>query len=200
MKPTDAIEKLALAQEQPAVRASSRPYTEQLKSLTVDEQSFIFERMDSLKRQTTNTNWLRVEIDKITGMAYFAIVIFLFIIAGLTMTNFLDNFVQTFLDADLAKLILMIFSSAAFVSIVYMIFRRWQSLKENAIIVFDFLLELDAIKVNRANFERPLQQIEQYLNNKEWTLARYWTSRIYADYYGEVQAQYEIKALKSGQP
>jgi hypothetical protein len=47
---------------------------------------------------------------------------------------------------------------------------------------FFYLIELDGIKVEKERFTKGLQDIEQYLNNGDWTLAEYWVKRIMTDY------------------
>jgi hypothetical protein len=53
---------------------------------------------------------------------------------------------------------------------------------DEALTVFKFLTALGAIKVDKEKFKGNLQDVEGYLNNNDWTLAKYWIERIEEEY------------------
>jgi hypothetical protein len=59
---------------------------------------------------------------------------------------------------------------------------RIDGLMMKASIVFKYLTALGAIKTDKENFKTTFQDIEHYLNDNNWTLARYWMDRIEVEY------------------
>jgi hypothetical protein len=61
---------------------------------------------------------------------------------------------------------------------IYRIF----GLANKAQTVFKYLTALEAIKTEQEKFKPTLQDIERYLNDNHWTLAKYWVERIKEEY------------------
>jgi hypothetical protein len=65
-------------------------------NLEYQDQDQLAVKIRSLKRKTVDTIWVTREIDKITSMGYFIIVVATFIYAILFLPNVVDTFVDTF--------------------------------------------------------------------------------------------------------
>ena len=52
--------------------------------------------LSGLKEQAVETKWIKGEVDRINGLVYFMITIFLFIVASQLDPNFLPKFIQFF--------------------------------------------------------------------------------------------------------
>lgn len=168
-------------------------------------------KLFSLKQRTVSTTWIVREIDKITGMFYFIVVILTFVIALSFVEGFEDKFLVTFQggnqtgnsegatagdstnsttaveDRLLARTIIIIISIGALVGVSFMLYKRLSELKSKAWTTFRFLIELDTIKIDVKDFEKNLQDIERYLTNGDWTLADYWTDVVMRKYEGAVR-------------
>jgi hypothetical protein len=138
--------------------------------------------LGGLKEQTVNTKWITAEVDRITALIYFIIVISVFIAATLVYPVFLQKFAQIFQNNDSTKLGILIFSSLALGAVSYMLLVRIKGLQQKASIVFRYLTALEAIKHNKEEFMAILEDIERYLDNNEWTMAEYWVTHIIQDY------------------
>jgi hypothetical protein len=169
----------------------------------------------SLQDRTVKTTWLVREIDKITSMIYFLIVIFTFFLAQFLVPGFLDKFLVTFQGSNQtessigtttvggdtnatsgpsfnsnaiaqgslqSRVIIIVFSLVALVAVFYMLFVHLRELRSKALTTFKFLVELDAIKIDKGDFDKNLQEIEQYLTNGDWTLAEFWVNRTMLRY------------------
>jgi hypothetical protein len=165
-------------------------------------------KINSMRDQTLRTTWIVREIDKITAMAYFAIIISIFISAEFLMGGFLDRFIVSFQGGDqtkdegqnatastngatsstivgaglVARIIIIAFSFAALGAVLYMLYRRHSELNYKAWTTFKFLVALDATKIENERFNPSLKDIERYLSNGDWTMADYWVQRVMDEY------------------
>jgi hypothetical protein len=80
-------------------------------------------------------------------------------------------------DGLVLRSIIIAFSVIALVAVSYMFYRRIRHLREDARTVFIYLMTREAynkarlvIKIEDEAFEKLLQEIEQYLDNGDWTL------------------------------
>jgi uncharacterized membrane protein YhaH (DUF805 family) len=168
------------------------------------------------------TTWVVREIDKITAMGYFVIVVSVFISAEFLIPDFLDekvlkafqddtitgdghqNATTTAANADGAnatmetirtdsigtavgaisqpRTVIILFSLIALGVVSYMVYKRLRELRLKAWTAFTFLLGLEAIKIEKSTFDKSLQEIEQYLDKGDWTMARYWMERVMNEY------------------
>jgi hypothetical protein len=138
--------------------------------------------LEGLKQQTVKTKWITAEVDRITALVYFVIVISVFIIATLLYPVFLQKFAQVFQNNESTKLAILIFSSLALGAVSYMFILRILGLQRKASVAFRYLTALEAIKAAKEDFKTTLQDIERYLDNNDWTLAEYWVKRIQIEY------------------
>src|SRR5215208_6871346 len=174
--------------------------------LSIDEFSQVFGTFVSLKEASLRTPWIQREIDKITGMVYFLIVVSVLIstlIVDLVFQQtFLDKFVAGIQGTALseegictptgacnpAKITILGFSLAFFGAVFYKFYRRRKELQSKAFTTFKFLLEREAIEIEAAKkeekdiFHESLHEIEQYLNNGDWTLAESSCQRVMKEY------------------
>ncbi len=94
-----------------------------------------------------------------------------------------------------AKLIIIIFSTGALLGILYRLWKRRRELKDNAVMVFRYLVIRETYNVARRTigiekltadkgetFDKTVQAIEQYLTNSDWTLARITVDQIISEY------------------
>jgi hypothetical protein len=146
-----------------------------------------------VKDQSVKTKWITAEIDRISALIYFMIIICLFIAAVLVVPSFLPKFAQSFgyeQPANLGiwayfqpiNLGILTFSGVALAGVVYMLRIRFNGLESKALTVFKYLIALGAIRTAKEKFKPTLDEIEDYLNENHWTLAEYWVNRIQADY------------------
>jgi hypothetical protein len=76
-----------------------------------------------------------------------------------------------------ARVTILGFSLAFFGAVFYKTYRRRRELQSKALTTFKFLLEREAIeteatkKEEKDTFDKNLKEIEEYLNNGDWTLA-----------------------------
>ena len=146
------------------------------------EISEILELLHGLGHQATKSKWITAEIDKITGLIYFTVVISVFIIAIIRLPDFLNTFVIPFNDSELAKIAIFDFAFLAVCAMLIMIFLRLRTLRKKAVIVFKYLVALETIRIEEKDFKTILENIERYLDSNDWILAEYWLSRTMADY------------------
>ena len=143
--------------------------------------------LEGLKQQTVKTKWITAEVDRITALFYFVITISLFIAAFQLSSTFIQHFTG-FLDinsknqVELGKQVILMFAIVALIAVSYMLILRTLGLQEKSSTVFGYLATLGAIKINKEDFKTTLQEIERYLNDNEWTLAKYWVDRIQTEY------------------
>jgi hypothetical protein len=138
----------------------------------------LYNRLLELKYRTSQSTWLAREIDKITGLWYFVAVVSTFIIAQILKPEFLGHF-------PLAKehyVIVFILSIIALAAILIMLYFRHRELTSMAGVTFKFLSEQAAIKVDKESFDKTLENIRQYLNEGDWTLAGIWVTRLMHQY------------------
>ena len=128
------------------------------------------------------TKWITAEIDRITALIYFAIVISLFIVAILILPDLLHKFAQVFQDSELVRLVIILFSISAPVAVSFMVVHRIRRLMNEAGTVFNYLTLHEAAKVEIEEFKSRFQDIERYLNEGDWTLAEYWVERVQVEY------------------
>jgi len=75
---------------------SPNPYIEKYEEIKKKYRCEVFDAVRSVTNSTLKTKWVTREIDKITSMIYFIIVVSVFIWATLFVQGFLDKFVVTF--------------------------------------------------------------------------------------------------------
>ena len=81
-----------------------------------------------------------------------------------------------------ARIIIIVFSITALGAISYMLYKRLRELKSKAWTTFRFLIALEAIKMDKSDFDKSLQEIEHYLGDGDWTMAEYWVERVMHEY------------------
>jgi hypothetical protein len=141
--------------------------------------------LEGMKEATLKTKWITAEIDRITALLYFIIVISVFIFATQYYSDFLPKFTQLFLNIELTRIVILIFSFSTLIAVSYMFLRRIygpEGLQTKASIVFRYLYNLQQIKIDSEYFGDPLDKIESYLNDNHWTLALYWVNRVRQEY------------------
>lgn len=149
---------------------------------TMDDIFSIGYYLRTLKQNAVKTKWITAEIDRITALVYFMIIISLFIVTILVSPQFLQNFTQVFTDVDSSKIVILIFSIIALIAVSYMFNLRIRGLRKKAGTAFHYLATLEAIKTAHDRFKENLKDVERYLNDNDWTLAEYWTNRIKQEY------------------
>jgi hypothetical protein len=138
--------------------------------------------LSSLARRASQITWITREIDKITAMGYFIIIVSLFISAEILLTGFLDKFLVTFQGSAQARTIILAFSIITLIAVSLMLLRRLNELQSKAWITFLFLVVIESIKIEKTTFDKSLQEIEQYLTNGDWAMASYWIYRVMDEY------------------
>lgn len=116
----------------------------------------------------------------------------------------LDEQDQVRLDrlSILVRLGLLIFSVIALFAIGFMLIYKTRELLGKASIVFKYLTALGAIKLDSEKFSTNLRQIEDYLDDNDWTLAGYWvnrTQKLYTEVYlryVKQQGTYQVFTMK----
>jgi hypothetical protein len=154
----------------------------ELHKIGEDDSQAIGHLLEGLKQQTVMTKWITAEVDRITALVYFMIIISLFIPATLIYPVFPQNFVQVFGNVESTKVGILIISMLALTGVSIMFKLRISGLLNKASIVFRYLTALGAIKTETDTFRTTLQNIEKYLNDNDWTLANYWLDRIQREY------------------
>jgi hypothetical protein len=154
----------------------------QLKHFSEPDVEDMGELLEGLKERTVKTKWITAEVDRITALFYFIIIISLFIYAIEIYQDVLPKFTKFFGDVELTKLIIIGLSVAALIAVVYVLNLRIFGLRTKALTVFKYLTALGAIKTSKENFKTTLQDIERYLNDDHWPLAEYWVNRVQLDY------------------
>jgi hypothetical protein len=150
--------------------------------LSVEELGELDQTIQSLTRRVLRTKWIVREIDKITAIGYFVIVVSIFVGAEIYSPNFLDKLLVTSEGDHLAGVIIFIFSLIALGSVSFMLLGRLLQLRGKAKGTLRYLVALDAIKIEKERFHSDLKEIERYLNDGDWTLVGYWTTRVLRDY------------------
>jgi hypothetical protein len=156
--------------------------------LPVRQPSSLIDLLIGLKEQAVKTKWITAEIDRITALVYFIIIISLFIVATQLYPAFLQNFSRIFEDVELTKLWILGFSISTLIAVSLMFVLRIRSLLGKAATVFLYLTALTAVKTEKERFKPTLLDIERYLNDNDWTLAEYWAKRLrdeYTDFFCE---------------
>ncbi len=138
----------------------------------------LYNTLRELKYRTSQSTWLSREIDKTTGLWYFVIVISTFVIAQVAHPEFLEHFP---IDKEHYGIILIL-SIVALAAISIMLYFRYVGLRSMAGVVFKFLTEQAAIKIDKESFDKTLEGIRQYLNEGDWTLAGIWVTRLMDQY------------------
>lgn len=152
---------------------------EKIQSLDLDR---IYKLLKGLIHQAVSTKWITAEIDRITALVYFMVIISLFIVASQLYPIFFEHFTETFEELRSIKLIILIFSVAALLSVIIMFILRIRGLLNKSSIVFMYLVALGTIKKDKENFKGTFQEIERYLNDSHWTLAEYWVDSVQREY------------------
>jgi hypothetical protein len=154
----------------------------QLKHFSKSDVEDMGELLERLKERTVKTKWITAEVDRITALFYFIIIISLFIYAIEIYQDLLPKFTKFFGDVELTKLTIIGLSVAGLGAVVYVLKLRIFGLRTRALTVFKYLTALGAIKTSKENFKTTLQDIERYLNEDHWPLAEYWVNRVQIDY------------------
>jgi hypothetical protein len=136
--------------------------------------------LQGLKYRTSTSTWLVREIDKITGLWYFVIVMSAFILA------------QIFYSPFLAKLsvipppfypIILVLSIVALAAILFMLYFRYVGLKSMGLVTFKFLCEQSAIRTeDKESFDDTLEEIMEFLDEGDWTSAGISVTRLMTVY------------------
>jgi hypothetical protein len=120
------------------------------------------------------------EIDKITGLWYFVIVISAFILAQIFYSEFLVNL--RVIPPQYYSLILVL-SIAALVAILFMLYFRYVGLKSMGLVTFKFLTEQSAIRIeDKESFDDTLKEIREFLGEGDWTSAGILVTRLMDEY------------------
>lgn len=150
----------------------------------------LYNTLQQLKYRTSTTTWLSREIDKNTGLWYFVIVLSTFVIAQFVITvqgvinqgiDVLD-FRKKLPIGEQSYIILSVISVGALAVVLIMLYFRYKGLRSMALVTFKFLAEQAAIKIDKASFDKTLEEIRQYLNEGDWTLAGIWATRLMDEY------------------
>jgi hypothetical protein len=147
--------------------------------------------MHGLKRSTLRTKWITAEVDRITALIYFMIVISVFIVAALILPDFLLKFAQFTKDIEGTKTLILSLSTTALVLVAWVSYLRMRRLRAKAAAVFRYLIALEAIKTGKENFKSTLQEIERYLDDSDWVMAEYWIGRIQKEYSEFISKEFE---------
>jgi hypothetical protein len=190
-----AKEKLAkekLAKEKLAKEASRKKlagfmdifdsYGKELEKINKYDVQDIRNLYGALKQQTVKTKWITAEVDRITALFYFIIIISLFVYATQTQKELLPKFEHPFGDIKIAAFYVMIFSIVALIGVCVMLVIRIIGLQSKALTVFKYLTALRAVKTHKKQFETTLEDIERYLDDSHWTMAEDWVNRLEQDY------------------
>jgi hypothetical protein len=153
-----------------------------LVNLVMDDFDNVFRVLEALRQQTVRTKWITAEIDRITALIYFIIIISLFIIATQLYPAFLQHFTHIFTNIEITRLLILVFSNIALVGVIIMLRFRIKGLRLKASIVFKYLAALESIRTAKESFKISFQDIERYLNDNDWTLAEYWVDRVILEY------------------
>lgn len=184
---------------------------EKLKAADLEKLSV---KIRSLKRKTVETVWITREIDKITSMAYFIIVVATFTYAVLSIPNVVDKFVDSFQGTEsvqneqtqasedaasdgrilTAKIITAAFSFVALGAVLTILIKRARELTSKCLTTFKFLVLQHAIKIKRDIFEKRLQEIRQFLVDGDWTLAEVEVERLMEEYDDLVKKEWVVVA------
>jgi hypothetical protein len=147
--------------------------------------------MHGLKRSTLRTKWITAEVDRITALIYFMIVISVFIVAALILPDFLLKFAQFTKDIEGTKALILSLSTTALVLVAWVSYLRMRRLRAKAAAVFRYLIALEAIKTGKEYFKGTLQEIERYLDDSDWVMAEYWIGRIQKEYSEFISKEFE---------
>jgi len=173
------------------IHSSERAFLSFQEVLDMEETLQIFGTILSLKKASLGTPWMVREIDKITGMIYFLIVVAIlistFILDHFFGTSFSDKFLVIFQGSEQARDSIFSFSVIVFSAVSYKLIKRLNELQSKAFTTFVFLLEREAIKIEGTSkekdiFDKSLQEIERYLTNGDWTLAELLVHRVMKEY------------------
>jgi hypothetical protein len=138
----------------------------------------LYNTLQKLKYQTSTSIWLSREIDKNTGLWYFVIVISTFVITLLAYRDFLKHFPI----GEQYYPFILVLSIVALSVVLFMLYFRHKGLRSMALVTFKFLAEQAAIKIDKESFDKTLEEIRQYLNEGDWTLAGIWVTRLMDEY------------------
>jgi hypothetical protein len=182
--------------------------------LALDESLIAFDdiayELFYLKRRSLTTTWMVREIDKITAMFYFVIVVSVFILAFILSQyvgmDFQERFLGIFEGSEQASeqakaqareqagIIILIFSFIALGAVSYMLYKRLSELRSKAWTTFRFLVLLSAIKIENERFNPNLKAIEQYLSIGDWGMAEYWIQRVKNEYHEVITRKFVKRA------
>jgi hypothetical protein len=138
--------------------------------------------LEGLKKQTVKTKWVTAEVDRITALFYFLIVIFVFIVASQVYLDFLPKFSKFFGDIESVRLLIFILSIAGLIAVCYVLRLRINGLRSKSLTVFKYLTTLGAIKMAKEIFKPTQVEIERYLDEEHWPLVEYWVNRLQVEY------------------
>lgn len=155
---------------------------QELNKINLQKSPIKVQFVTGIKNKTIRSKWIAAEMDRITALIYFMIVISVFLIAIIYLPDFLQIFVHSFNDNASIYAGLMIFVSLALAGISYMCYVRIRALQSKAAIVFRYLTALEAIRNNEKDFNDTLDDIERYLDSNDWILVEYWLDRLEIDY------------------
>jgi len=136
--------------------------------------------LDLVRLQAIKTKWISAEIDRITALVYFIIVVSLFIsAAAFYYQSFLPKFSSLFGNNDMAEMVIVVFSIMALAAVLYMLIIRIygsDGLQSKTFTVYKYLALREAVRRDREKdkFSEDVEKIEQYLNDNHWSLAKFW--------------------------
>jgi hypothetical protein len=82
--------------------------------------------LEGFKQQTVNTKWITAEVDRITALIYFIVIISVFIVVTQLYPAFLQKFAQVFVGNESTKLGILIFSSLVLIAMSIMFIPGFQ--------------------------------------------------------------------------
>lgn len=153
-----------------------------LEEIGKGEMARLAKLLEGLRLQTIRSKWITIEIDRITGVIYFIIIILIFFVASIYYPHFLDVFVKAFNNVETTRTWIQIFAFVTLIMMSFMIAFRILELQKKASLVFRYLATLGRPNIMNAVFEPTLSNIERYLDSGDWTLAEYWLDRTEIDY------------------
>jgi hypothetical protein len=162
-----------------------------LENLSNSELRALMVKISSLYDTTVRTKWIAREIDKITAMIYFVLIISIFIVAEFSLKDFLDKFLVNFQGSEQARVILIVFSFTVLVAVLIMVIMRLRELKETSLTTFKSLIIRNIGKIDEQRFDKDLKELDQYLDNGDWTLAKLSVDDVMREYQEYIEPRIE---------
>lgn len=154
----------------------------EVKKIGASELERIFDLLYGLGLRTIRSRWITAEVDRITALIYFVIVITVFIFAIYFISDFINIFVKAFNNNEFVRPGMYVLASLALSGVSMILVIRIITLQSKTTIAFRYLTALETIKTDGINFMNPIQNIERYLDSNDWILSGYWLGRVESDY------------------